>query len=187
MDGINLLKQDHRAVEELFKKFDAAGDRAFKTKRKLADQVIRELSVHAAIEEQVLYPTAREVAPKAMDMVLESLEEHHIVKVVCSELEDMEPQDERFDAKVTVLKENVLHHAKEEERDLFPKMRKAMSKADLEELGARLEEAKKAAPTRPHPSAPDTPPGNLVAGPTAAVLDAGKEAVRGVREELRSE
>ena len=71
---------------------------------------------------------------------------------------------------------------KEEEGDLFPKVRKAMTRNELADLGARMEEAKMTAPTRPHPRAPDTPPGNLVAGPMAAVMDAGKNLVRGVRQ-----
>jgi hemerythrin superfamily protein len=182
MDAITLLKQDHKAVDGLFKKFEQAGDRAHKTKRKLVDQVITELAVHAAIEEQLFYPTIRDRVESTEDEVLESLEEHHVVKWTLSELEGMDPQDERFDPKVTVLIESVRHHVKEEEGDLFPKVRKAMTRNELADLGAQMEEAKKTAPTRPHPRAPDTPPGNLVAGPMAAVMDAGRNLVRGVRE-----
>ncbi len=180
MDAIKVLKDDHKTVEGLFKKFESAGDRAHKTKRKLVDQIISDLSVHAAIEEQVFYPGVRASVSKAEDLVLESLEEHHIVKWTLSELENMDPQDERFDAKVTVLMESVRHHVKEEEKEMFPKVRKAMKAADLKDLGARLEQAKVAAPTRPHPKAPDEPPGNLVAGPAGAVVDAGRDLAREV-------
>jgi hemerythrin-like domain-containing protein len=177
MDAITLLKDDHRTVRELFRKFEQAGERAHATKRKVADRIIEELSVHSAIEEQIFYPTARETVERADDEVLESLEEHHIVKWTLSELEGMDPRDERFDAKVTVLVELVRHHMQEEEEDLFPKVRKAMSRQALAELGELMARAKLAAPKRPHPRAPDEPPGNLLAAPLAAVLDAGKEAV----------
>src|SRR5205807_6075539 len=112
------------------------------------------LSIHAAIEEQVFYPAVREAAPDEKDLVLESLEEHHIVKWVLSELDGMVPSDERFTAKVTVLIENVRHHVEEEEGELFPEVRKAMKRKELEELVQALEAAKKVAPTHPHPRTP---------------------------------
>ena len=178
MDAVTLLRNDHKTVEALFKKFEKAGPNAHKTKQDLVEKVVEELSIHAAIEEQVLYPAARKAMPDASEQVLEALEEHHIVKWVLSELDGMDPQDERFDAKVTVLKELVLHHAKEEERDLFPKIRKALTPADLRDLGEQMEGAKQMAPTRPHPRAPDEPPGNVVAGAAAAVVDRGRDLVR---------
>jgi hemerythrin superfamily protein len=184
MDAITLLKEDHRTVEGLFKRFEKAGDRAYKTKRRLVDQIITELSIHAAIEEQIFYPATREARREDEEMVLEALEEHHLAKVALSELEKMDPEDERFKPKVTVLIGNVRHHVQEEEGEMFPKVRKAMKPTELRELGRRLQEAKKSAPTRPHPSAPDTPPGNVLAGTMAAVLDAGKDAARGIREEI---
>ncbi len=169
MDAITLLKQDHKTVEKLFKQFEKAKQPA--EQRKVAEKVVKELSVHAAIEEMLFYPAVRDRVPQAEDMVLESLEEHHVVKWVLSELEDMKPDHERFKAKTTVLIENVRHHVEEEESELFPQVRKAVGRKELGELGEAMEKAKKTAPTRPHPKAPDTPPGNLVAGPTAAVVD----------------
>ena len=146
--------------------------------------MIEELSVHAAIEEQVLYPAARGAVPDATDEVLEALEEHHVVKWTLSELDGMDPGDERFTAKVTVLIDLVRHHVKEEEGELFPELRAAMKRKELEELADALEAAKKAAPTRPHPRAPDTPPGNIVAGMAAGAVDrveeTGKRTVRRV-------
>ena len=176
-DAITLLKQDHDEVRALFQKFDRAGHRAHKTKKGIVQKLVQELAMHSAIEEQIFYPAARNLMDDE-DIVLESLEEHHIVKWTLSELDGMEPSDERFDAKVTVLKELVLHHAKEEERDMFPKIRKKLSPADLEDLGAQLAEAKEFAPTRPHPRAPDEPPGNVLAGSAAAVVDKGRDMVR---------
>jgi hemerythrin superfamily protein len=169
MDAITLLKQDHKTVEKLFKQFEKAKQPA--EQRKIAGQVMKELSVHAAIEEMVFYPAVRDRVPDTEDTVLESLEEHHVVKWLLSELEDMKPDHERFKAKMTVLIESVRHHVEEEESDLFPDVRKAFGRKELGELGDAMEKAKKTAPTRPHPKAPDTPPGNLVAGPTAGAVD----------------
>jgi len=175
MDAITLLKQDHKTVEKLFKQFEKSTRPA--EQRKLAQKVIRELSVHAAIEEMVFYPAVRGRVPKTEDTVLESLEEHHVVKWVLSELEDMAPDHERFKAKMTVLIESVRHHVKEEESELFPDVRKEIRRKELADLGSALEKAKKTAPTRPHPRGPDTPPGNLVAGPAAAAVDTASGAV----------
>jgi hemerythrin superfamily protein len=190
MDAVTLLRNDHKTVEGLFKRFEKAGPNAYKTKQDLVEKIVEELSVHAAIEEQVLYPAAREAVPDATDEVLESLEEHHIVKWVLSELDGMEPTDERFTAKVTVLIENVRHHVEEEEGELFPHLRKAMKRKELEELAQALEQAKKVAPTHPHPRAPDSPPGNLIAGVAAGAVDraqdTGKKTVRKILGRSRS-
>ena len=183
-DAIVLLKNDHKAVEKLFKQFEKLGDNAHKTKRQVVDQIIAELSTHAAIEEQHFYPAVRAAVPDADDTVLEGLEEHHVVKWTLSELESMAPTEERFDAKVTVLMESVRHHVEEEESDMFPKVREAIGRKELRELGDTMEKAKGISPKRPHPKAPDTPEkGNLLAGPAAAGLDAAKAGARkGVRK-----
>ncbi len=171
-DAIVLLKNDHKAVEKLFKQFEGLGPTAFVTKRKLVDQIVAELSTHAAIEEQYFYPAVRaELAGLNAD-VLEALEEHHIVKWTLQELKDLDAEHERFDAKVTVLIESVRHHVEEEEGEMFPAVRTALGRKVLQDLGAKLEQAKTVAPTQPHPKAPDTPPGNLIAGPGAAAVDA---------------
>jgi hemerythrin superfamily protein len=182
MDAISLLQNDHRKVERLFARFEKLTPRAVKTMRDLNEQIIHELSVHAVIEEQVLYPAIRDAVPAAEADVLEALEEHHVVKWTLSELDGMDPEHERFRPKMMVLIESVRHHVEEEEGELFPQVRSALSADELEALGAALEAAKSGAPTRPHPKAPDEPPGNIVAGAGAALLDkardAGRSAVR---------
>jgi len=182
MDAITLLKKDHRSVEKLFKRFEHAGDKAYTEKRNLVDRMIEELSQHAAIEEQVFYPVARATVSGTEDIALESLEEHHIVKWLLSELEGMDPRDERFDAKVTVLMENVRHHVEEEEDDFFPKVREQLGRNDLKEVGEALAEAKEGAPTHPHPRSPDTPPANLVSGAAAGVIDKVGDTVSGITQ-----
>jgi hemerythrin superfamily protein len=178
MDAITLLKQDHKTVEQLFKKFEKTGENAHAAQREIAEKIVRELSVHASIEEMVFYPFVRENVPDAEDTVLESLEEHHIVKWVADELDGMEPDHERFRAKMTVLIENVRHHVEEEETELFPEVREACGRKVLQELGEKMEKAKKTAPTRPHPKAPDTPPGNIVAGVGAGAVDRVRDKAR---------
>ncbi|MDQ0305945.1 hemerythrin superfamily protein [Kitasatospora herbaricolor] len=149
MGAIVLLKDDHKTVEKLFKAFEKAGDDAYAEKRRIVDEVVEELTVHAVIEEQVFYPAAREAAPDTADHVLESIEEHHVVVWMLSELASLDPKDERFDAKMSVLMENVRHHVEEEEKDWFPQVRKAMGRNRLVELGQQLEEAKKSASRDP--------------------------------------
>jgi hemerythrin superfamily protein len=185
MNAITLLKNDHKTVEDLFKRFEKLGPRAHKSKQDVVERIVRELSIHAAIEEMAFYPAIREAVDKGDvdtdnldEGVLESLEEHHIVKWVLSELDGINPSHERFDAKVTVLMENVRHHVKEEERDLFPKVSKMFSRAMLDELGDAMTRLKKTVPTHPHPRSPDEPPGNLIAGAGAAIVDKALDAGR---------
>lgn len=188
MDAITLLRNDHRDLEKLFKRYEKTGDGAHKSRRDIVDKVIEDLSIHSVIEEAVFYPAVRKHVPDAEGEVLEGLEEHHIMKWTLSELEDLDPAEERFHAKVTVLIETTRHHVKEEEQDLFPQVREVLKRKALTEIGDTMAEAKKTAPTRPHPRSPDTPPANLIAGPVAGLadkaFDAGKDAVDAARRAL---
>lgn len=186
MDAITLLKQDHKTVKGLFRKYEKLGDGAFTSKREVVDQIIEELAVHAVIEEQVFYPAVKGISDDLKDHVLESLEEHHVVKWLLDELVSLDPEHERFHPKVTVLIENVRHHIDEEESEFFPEVREALGRKVLGEIGDALEKAKETAPTRPHPRAPDEPPGNVAAGAVAGIIDrarsAGKGAVKDVKK-----
>jgi hemerythrin superfamily protein len=181
-DAITILKDDHKTVEQLFKRFEKAGDRAYIEKRNIVDRIVEALSVHAAVEEQVFYPVVGATVPGAEDLTLESLEEHHIVKWVLSELDSMNPQDARFDAKVTVLIENVRHHVKDEERDLFPMVRNELGREALRDVAEVMDKVRTAAPTRPHPRSPDTPPQNLVIGAAAGMADRIGDTVNGLAQ-----
>ena len=121
-DAIVILKADHKEIRDLFRKFQAAGDKAVKTKEKTARQIIELLTVHTYIENEVMYPEVCALLPELKDDVLESYEEHHVADVLCMELAGIPAGAERFDAKVTVLIENVTHHIEEEEQDWFPKV-----------------------------------------------------------------
>lgn len=173
MDAISLLERDHEQVDALFKRFERTS--GTRERRHIADQVIEALSRHAAIEEQFFYPAIRERSRRNEDTALEALEEHHVVKWLLFELAKMQPSEERFEAKMKVLAENVRHHIEEERKELFPLVRSVFERQELEDLGVLMEEAKRVAPTRPHPRSPDTPPGNLLTGAVAAVLDRGRD------------
>ena len=153
-DAIVLLKNDHKEIRHVFKQFQDAGDDAHKRKSKLVDRMLELLTVHTYIENEGMYPRVRELVPEIEDDVLESYEEHHVADVLCMELAAMSADDERFTAKTTVLIENVSHHMDEEESDWFPKVREALGRKQLQEIGAEMIELKKKAPRKPtQPSA----------------------------------
>lgn len=179
MDAITLLKRDHDQVRRLFEQIESA--RAPERKRDLTEKLVKLLTTHSMAEEQLLYPQLRERGEELDELALEALEEHHVVKWLLLEIHRLPVDDERFDAKLSVLKENVLHHAKEEEREIFKLMRRAFVREELEEMGVWLAELKTIAPTRPHPKAPDQPPGNIAAGGVAAVMDRTMDLARDVR------
>lgn len=142
MDATQLLIADHEQAEELFQRFEQAGERAHKTKQKLVDQMITELTVHAEVEEEMFYPAVKSQVKQARGEVLESVEEHHLVETLMQEIKDLRPEDEAFDAKVAVLIENMRHHRRQEEQELFPMVRAAIPEEELEDLGERLKQSK---------------------------------------------
>jgi hemerythrin-like domain-containing protein len=148
-DAIVILKDDHKQIKRLFRQFEKAGDDASPTKSRLAKQIIQLLHVHTYIENEALYPETRRLLPDLEDDVLESYEEHHVADVLCAELAKMQPRDERFDAKMTVLIENVEHHIEEEEGEWFPKVREGLGRKKLQEIGIRMLELRKQAPPSP--------------------------------------
>jgi len=134
-DAIALLKADHRAVEELFEKFEKASD--YERKRKLAEEICLELSVHAQIEEEIFYPACEGKVDE--DLPKESYVEHDGAKVLIAEITKGSPDDEFYDAKVKVLQEEIEHHVEEEEKrleGLFAQARKA--ELDMDALGQDL-------------------------------------------------
>jgi hemerythrin superfamily protein len=137
VNAIDLLEQQHREVEELFEEFEDAGEDALKTKERLCREISDALAMHAEIEEKLFYPESKQ--ENTEDILRESVEEHLAVKRLLADLMETEAGDEQFDAKVKVLKEQVEHHVEEEEKELFPKVRKSCSKEELEDLGERMQ------------------------------------------------
>ena len=148
-DAIVLLKNDHKDIRKAFTDFEKAGENAHVAKGKIVDRIIELLTVHTYLENEVMYPRVRELLPDVEDDVLESYEEHHVADLLVVELSTMKPDDERFDAKTTVLIESVEHHMTEEESDWFPQVRAGLGRKQLQELGAEMERARAQAPRRP--------------------------------------
>lgn len=144
MDAIAVLKADHDKARDLFMQFRAAAKEDDATK--LADvtaQIFDELETHTTIEERVFYPAIAEAGGAELsDLTAESHEEHHVVDVLMAEVKQLAPTDEAYVPKMTVLIENVEHHAKEEESEMFPQVRNLFSQEKLDELGAELEREK---------------------------------------------
>lgn len=185
MDAVQIIEADHRQVERSFEQFERAvlaGDE--RGQGRLARKIVRDLSVHAALEEQVLYPALARAGVAAAR--LDALEDHHAVKVSLSEIEAMTPRQERFAAKVRLVARTVRRHVQEEEATLLPQLRKALDREALQRLGAELEALRRSAPTRPHPAAPDTPPANLFANAVASLVDRLRDALAEGGELLRS-
>ena len=134
MNAIDLLLSQHREVEELFSDIESA--KSSDEKDELFEEIADKLAIHAAIEEHHFYPAVR--ASRTEDIILESLEEHLSIKRELADLLDMSAEDERFEAAVKVLKEQVEHHVKEEEGELFPKVKKLLDKDELEAIGQAM-------------------------------------------------
>jgi hemerythrin superfamily protein len=140
MDALELLKEDHQKVKELFEEAEATEDQ--KEKENIFDEIKTELETHARIEETVFYP-AMQKHEELKGMVLEAIEEHKQVKTLLREIDNLKSDSEKFEPKLSVLMENVEHHAEEEEEGkMFPKIREIVSQQDLEQLGNELEAAK---------------------------------------------
>ena len=145
MDAITLLEQDHQKVKKLMGEIEKTTERGIKTRQELFNKLVQELTVHEKIEEQIFYPEVKERATSKQleELVAESYEEHHFVDLVKAEIDNTPFEAEEWAAKFKVMMENVEHHAfEEEEGKMFPKVRRAFKKDELEDMGARMEELK---------------------------------------------
>ena len=134
-NAIEMLREDHRKVQELFQQFEQADEGA---RKQIAEQTIQELEVHAALEEEIFYPAAREEVDKEQT-IDQALEEHHVAKLLLAELKKMSLGAERYNAKYKVLAESVKHHIEEEESEMFPSL---AGRLDVEEVGEQMETRK---------------------------------------------
>ena len=174
-DAIQLLTTDHEEVDAMFRKVETLPDGD--AKDELVQNIVRELSVHAVIEEQVLYPAMRTALPDGDALVEEAIDEHQQAKELLSDIEKSSTPGER-DTLLRQVMTSIRHHVQEEEGELFPKLRTAIGEAELMEMGSKLASAKQMAPTHPHPKAPNTPPGNVIAGAAATLMDKARDALR---------
>jgi len=141
LDGLDLLERDHRQIEQLLSQGVETTARSVTQRTNLLKSIARELTIHEEIEEKVLYPALKS-HPEAKEIVLEGYQEHHVADVVLEELQHLPPSDERWGAKLKVLKENIEHHIEEEEGEMFSTARSVMSRDELEEIGRRMQALK---------------------------------------------
>jgi Hemerythrin HHE cation binding domain len=137
MDALSLLKEDHDKVKKMLEKLDSTTERGIKTREELFTKVKQELQVHESIEEEIFYPALKD-HPKTKELALEAYEEHHVVDMVMAEIEGVPFDEETWGAKFTVMKENLDHHMKEEEGEMFKQARQVFDKDELAQLGQRM-------------------------------------------------
>lgn len=176
MDAVELLKHDHRMVEQLFRDYSAAHSEV--QRRGVVELLVRELSKHAALEELSVYPLAK----KALDgdvNVDRQLDEHMAVKNTLVKLDSLPSGSQEEPALVEELAAELQEHIALEEGQFFPALERALDRDALIEMGQKLDTAKKVAPTRPHPAAPNEPPSLTMAAPFAAVFDRFRDRIQG--------
>lgn len=143
-DAIALLMADHEHVKDLFDQFEGLGERAMVSKKKLVDDICNELNKHTMVEEELFYPAVRALGKAFEDEIDEALVEHAAAKQLIAQLLTMDASDDLYDAKVTVLSEQIAHHVEEEEGEMFPQVRK--SALDLVALGVQMAQRKQQIP-----------------------------------------
>lgn len=176
-DLIDVIVKDHREFEAAFVELESHTGHAF-GRKELVDHVIAEIVRHEVAEEQFMYPAARSRLPEGDRIVDHELEEHAEAEEVMKDLEGLGPEHPHFEQLVKQLIEDVRHHMDEEERTLLPRLREACDEEELQDLGHKVLAAKEFAPTRPHPNAPDEPPGNLILGPGIGFIDKIRDTLR---------
>jgi hemerythrin superfamily protein len=175
-DLISVIVTDHREVEQIFRELETRQGTP-EHRRSLADHVITELVRHSVAEEQYMYPAARRYLENGDELADHELEEHAEAEQVMKQLEGIPADDPRFDQLLGDLMKDIRHHIEDEEEDLLPKLQQACSAEDLRDLGEKVVKAKKIAPTRPHPAAPDKPPANRILNPGAGLIDRLRDAL----------
>jgi hemerythrin superfamily protein len=175
---IEELKADHREVEAMFNTINAMpmGD---PRRREIADEFTIELVRHSVAEEMYLYPAVREHVTGGGPVADKEIEDHSKVEELLKQLEGMEANRSEFDTLVTRIITEVTGHVADEENRLFPALAAACTPQQLNELGDKVRSAKEKAPTRPHPSAPSTPPMNKLLAPGAGLVDRARDMLSG--------
>ncbi len=172
-DVIEILEQDHRAVEEMFAELEslrgAATDEAKARRKTVTEQVTMELVRHSVAEEVLVYPLVE--ARVSAEEAEHAREEHAEAEETLQRLEKLDADDPAFDDVLATLMAEIRHHIDDEEGETFVHMRQVIDAAELRSMGRAVEGFKKVAPTRPHPNVPNTPLPRLVTGPAASLLD----------------
>ena len=170
---IDALRHDHEEVRKLFTRLEAATG---KQRRELFQRLVAEIVRHEVAEEEILRPVSKHDAGAAIANA--RIKEESQAEELLKDMEKLDPDSAEFDSKLAKLRREVERHAEAEETKEFPRVAKKETHERLEQMGRAYEAAKTAAPTRPHPSTPNTPAANMLAGPFAAVVDKARDAVR---------
>lgn len=176
-DVVDVLTSDHGEMTELIGQIWLAQDPD--RKRELADMLISEVVRHAVAEEMYVYPAMREHLPDGDEAVDHDTQEHKEIERTMKNLEATDATDPQFDELVRELEDRLTHHASDEETEQFPQLRANISREELVKLAGRVETAKKIAPTRPHPSAPNAALFHIVAGPGVGLVDRLRDKLSG--------
>jgi hemerythrin superfamily protein len=177
-DMVSVLVKDHEEIKEYFREIETATDA--QGRRDAADKLTAEVVRHSVAEEMYLYPAARDVLADGDALVDEELEEHAEAEELLKAWEKMDGDDPEFMPTYQKIKEGLLHHIdEEEEAKLFPQLLSALSQEQQDQLGEKITAAKKLAPTRPHPSAPDEPPGDKILGVPMGIIDRIRDKMSG--------
>jgi hemerythrin superfamily protein len=176
-DVVDILTTDHREVTDLVRQIRTATDPA--TRRDLADTMISELVRHAVAEEMYVYPAMKEHLPDGEAAVEHDIGEHKELERTMKELEAVEPSDPRFDSLITQLETTLADHVADEESEQFPRLRASIPREELVQLGQKVQTAKKLAPTRPHPAAPNAELFHKLAGPGVGLVDRLRDRLTG--------
>lgn len=175
MNVIDLLMEDHREVNELFRRFQLASKP--ETLADLSAQIIRELSIHSAVEEQFIYPLCRTNLPDGDEVADHSISEHDEMKELLAKVEKLNPGSAAHSRTMMKVIESTQHHIDEEESDILNRLRSEVSEETLKRVGELVDKAKRIAPTHPHPNIPGTATAQLVAGPWAGLVDRARDLI----------
>ncbi|MGH4010984.1 MAG: hemerythrin domain-containing protein [Pseudonocardiaceae bacterium] len=173
------LINQHREVDALFVQLERMEGATTDEAQRLAEQVVIFLVKHSVAEEIYLYPAVREHVPGGDEIADHEVEEHDQAEQTMKRLESLKPADTDFWPTVRELITDVRHHIREEEQDLFPKLRRACSEQQLQELGKKVQQAEAVAPTRPHPSSPSEGSALAALAPGAGMIDRLRDALSG--------
>ncbi|MEV5279407.1 hemerythrin domain-containing protein [Streptomyces sp. NPDC052811] len=175
---IDELMSDHREVEEMFGRIQAMSGQG-RQLRDLVDQVTIELVRHSVAEEQYLYPAVRQHVDGGDSLADKEIEDHSRVEKLLKRLEKTDTGSAEMSPLLQQLMDEVAAHVQDEENNLFPMLRRACTEQQLDDLGDKIRRAKSMAPTRPHPSAPSTPPANKLLAPGVGLVDRARDFVTG--------
>jgi hemerythrin superfamily protein len=173
-DIVAKLLKDHQEVKQMFTRMEQGGTAKA---REMFWDLTNELVRHEVAEEEIVYPEVRKSIPNGDALADARIKEQSEAEELLKKMEKAGSDDAGFPADFEKLRKAVLEHAEKEEQLVFEPMRSSIDSDRLATLGERYEKAKAAAPTHPHPSAPDTPPGNMALGPVAALLDRARDAI----------